>query len=611
MSETTRITGKDTTVNNADKKPALRQTMSNLHTWVGLLPGWILYFMFITGTAGYFNTEITEWMKPEIPYAGERSNQVAMLTMAEKRLYEVAPHADEWYIGFPDDRNRFLRIQWEKDFTAAEKEKLLEGGLTEEQVKAKQAALEGDEKLYPKTGRPMQFNEGVEEARETGGGNKLYVMHYVLQYLPSQVALYAVIFCTLFMLVAIITGIVVHKKIFKDFFTFRPGKQQRSWLDSHNIFSVLTLPFQLMITYSGLLFFFNSILPLIMIAPMALSGLDVGNAMTTMNNGGEITDMSAKNQTIVGVIMEQQGVLEPLKPAGVSAPMIALSLPLSDVRKRTDNKEIQYVKVENRNDINGVVEFNYPLSVGGESGHYIYSAVNGELTQLPKENSAGGTAQEVNNVMINLHEGRFAPIVLRWIYFLTGLMGAGMIATGTILWSVKRRLRFEKSLSENPVSPGKGLILVEQLNVGTVVGLPVAVAVYFWANRLIPAGLELRADWEVHAMFIAWGLMFVLAMYRPRYKMWSDMLWLASAAYGLIPLLNLLTTERHLGISIMQGDWVMAGFDLTMLMFGVLFALAAKRVEKSQTVIESEQGELGRKKAKPDVILQSSRVAAS
>src|SRR3546814_9091832 len=54
------------------------------------------------------------------------------------------------------------------------------------------------------------------------------------------------------MLVAILSGIVTHKKILADFFLLRFGKGQRSWLDSHNASSVLFLPFILMITYTGL-----------------------------------------------------------------------------------------------------------------------------------------------------------------------------------------------------------------------------------------------------------------------------------------------------------------------------------------------------------------------
>ena len=47
----------------------------------------------------------------------------------------------------------------------------------------------------------------------------------------------------MFMLIAIVSGVITHKKIFIDFFTFRWGKGQRSWLDAHNASGVLLLPF--------------------------------------------------------------------------------------------------------------------------------------------------------------------------------------------------------------------------------------------------------------------------------------------------------------------------------------------------------------------------------
>ncbi len=59
-------------------------------------------------------------------------------------------------------------------------------------------------------------------------------------------------FCAMFMFVAIVSGVITHKKIFKDFFTFRPKKGQRSWLDAHNAVGVLALPYHVMITYTGL-----------------------------------------------------------------------------------------------------------------------------------------------------------------------------------------------------------------------------------------------------------------------------------------------------------------------------------------------------------------------
>lgn len=50
----------------APEQRALRQTMAWAHGWLGLIAGWILFTMFLTGTSAYFRPEITKWMQPEI-----------------------------------------------------------------------------------------------------------------------------------------------------------------------------------------------------------------------------------------------------------------------------------------------------------------------------------------------------------------------------------------------------------------------------------------------------------------------------------------------------------------------------------------------------------------
>ena len=573
----------NTPINTTTKRPVFRQSMSALHTWAGLLPSWILYFMFITGTAGYFNTEITQWMQPETPFSGEPTTQAKMLGFAEQRLKIVGAKADEWHIDFPDDRNGFLHIKWKNNLSENEKTKLIEKGFTKEQIEISQ---ETEELLYPKTGLPVEYADGATQPRETGGGYALYQMHYELHYLPEPVAKYLVIFCTLFMLVALVTGIVVHKRIFKDFFTFRPDKKQRSWLDAHNMFSVLSLPFQLMITYSGLLYALRSVMPVLFFAPIALMGFDVAN----MREANGIEEMSPKNQKIIQVVQEEifnQPKVQ--KPSGTAAALTPLTPMLTHVQARRPDTPVQYIKVENAHDANAQVLLHLVSSVGPDNdNHYVFNGVSGEILRRPDNSNESflRNVREVDTVMRNLHEGLFAPIILRWLYVLSGLMGAGMIATGSILWVVKRRENAEKKGRNS-----KGLVLVESLNAGTIVGLPIAVAVYFVANRLIPAELEMRADWELHALFLTWGLMFTHAVIRPQHRVWGEQLWLAAAAYALLPVLNAFTSERHLGTSLVQGDWVMAGFDLTMLLLGVSFALVARRGHKKRIPIEAPQNQ--------------------
>ena len=62
---------------------------------------------------------------------------------------------------------------------------------------------------------------------------------------------------------------------------------------------------------------------------------------------------------------------------------------------------------------------------------------------------------------------------------------------------------------------------------------------------------------------------------RPARRAWIEQLWIAAFAIGLLPLLNLLTTDRHLGVTVSAGDWELAGVDLTAAAFGLCFAFAA------------------------------------
>jgi hypothetical protein len=92
--------------------------------------------------------------------------------------------------------------------------------------------------------------------------------------------------------------------------------------------------------------------------------------------------------------------------------------------------------------------------------------------------------------------------------------------------------------------------------------------------------METRAAWEVHVMYLTLAAAFLYPVWRPLHKAWVQLLWLAAAAIGLLPLLNAFTTNRHLGISLAQGDWIMAGFDLTALATGVIFAVFALRLQR-------------------------------
>ncbi|MBL8269246.1 PepSY-associated TM helix domain-containing protein, partial [Steroidobacter sp.] len=204
-------------------KEGFRQSMAWLHTWSGLVVGWILFAVFVTGTLSYFRPEISHWMRPELRDVKAHPDAVAK---AVATLQERAPNSSRWFISLPDAREPVMRVTW-RDPKAGEGRRGFKNAV-----------------LDPTTGEEVK-------ARETRGGDFFYRFHFELS-MPAIWGRWVVGFCAMFMFVAIISGVITHKKIFKDFFTFRPKKGQRSWLDAHNAVGVLALPYHTMITYTGL-----------------------------------------------------------------------------------------------------------------------------------------------------------------------------------------------------------------------------------------------------------------------------------------------------------------------------------------------------------------------
>ena len=187
-------------------------------------------------------------------------------------------------------------------------------------------------------------------------------------------------------------------------------------------------------------------------------------------------------------------------------------------------------------------------------------------------------AAETHGVLYGLHVGRFADPFVRLLYVLSSIAGTAMIATGLVLWTAKRR-----PVRQTRDRPSAGWRLVDALNVGTIVGLPIAMAAFFWANRLLPVELGGRANLEAGCFFLAWLLAIGHAALRPSARAWTEQLATAALLYAALPVVNAATTGSHLGATVPRGDWVLAGFDLTMLASGLLLAWTARHVARNAT----------------------------
>jgi uncharacterized iron-regulated membrane protein len=502
--------------------------MNWLHTWGGFAFGWLIYFIFITGSVGYFENEIDRWMKPEMVVVNNNSSQATLLANAENHLKTVAPNSPQWYIGFPVERSPFVGISW---LQLANKE------------------TQTPKKFHVKNIHP-QTSELI-NARETGGGRVLYRMHYNLHYIPQNLANWIISLASMLMLISLVTGIIIHKKIFLEFFTFRANKGLRAWLDIHNIFSVLPLPFHLMITYSGLLLLMGISMSMVIDVTY---GEDKKNHSTFYKE----SHSDIKQHQFISVPPQQ----------------LSLSSVLNDSRTRFKNQRISYIGLIDQETKNEHYEVFFDQFNGIELASTAEYRIKDNRVQLETSHGKKGNALAAYDVFEHLHEGLFANIYLRWLYFFSGLLGAGMMATGMILWIKKRLKNTDREKKFSTIS------LIERMNVAVIMGVPIAITAYFWSNRLLPVTMVNRANWEIHCLFITLFTCLVFCLFRPIKTLWKNMLWLAASACILLPVLNAITTDHNILSSIQKSDWLMLGFDLSMLFFGACFAISALLVTK-------------------------------
>lgn len=275
------------------------------------------------------------------------------------------------------------------------------------------------------------------------------------------------------------------------------------------------------------------------------------------------------------------------KPAGKPMPLAPLQPLLAQAEQRWNGIPAAGITINHPGDANATIQIRRQEEKGL---NYIqpsvqFNGVTGALVSASNEDIGGANA--TRGVLYGLHIGHFANPLLRVLFFLCGLSGCAVVATGALLWAVKTRQGHAKKLAAgSQAKPGFGLRLVEALNIGAIAGLPIAFAAYFWANRLLPVAMPKRPDVEISWFFIAWAIAAVLAQIRPDRRMWQWQLWAGALLFMGIPVLNVFTTSSHLGVTLFmaQGPWSVAGFDLTVLGLGMGLAFAAWHLGRKKKV---------------------------
>ncbi|AHV93279.1 PepSY-associated TM helix domain-containing protein [Bordetella holmesii] len=491
--------------------------MSWLHTWTGLFCGWLLCAIFFTGTLSVFREPITRWMTAEPTLPAVASVHLTPLELALRYLESAGSGARFWRIELPAHEGGAMTVAWAG-----------RGGVEEL-------------KLHPGNGEVLPQPWG----RDTQGGRHFMSFHYTL-HLPV-LGYWLVGLVSIGMLVALLTGVIIHRRIFQDFFLFRPGKGLRTWMDAHNVSAVLTLPFLFMIVYTGLAVFYLSYMPW----PLQTLFGDYGYSRYQAALHG---DAPASGPRFDGL---------PAMVAGTE----------SLTRQRASMVLIEF---PDRVRVFGTVDPGKPaLTLGNPMA--IASFAGGQLVKLNTPHDPMH-AEAVHGVMESLHLTRFAGWGLKWLYFLSDLLGTLMLACGNVMFLSKRARKSQHEFG--PATP-RFYRLTAALNAATMAGICLASIAYFYANRLIPASLPGRADWEIRVFLLVWLAALLHALCRPAERVWHEQLSLTAVLCLGLPLLNYVSTGQHLGLYLAGGDGQRAAVELISLAFAVVLGGLALRLRRS------------------------------
>ncbi|HEX5693656.1 MAG TPA: PepSY-associated TM helix domain-containing protein [Arenimonas sp.] len=495
-------------------KNTFSQSMAWLHTWAGLVVGWLLFVIFVGGTLACFDKELDDWMRPWLHDTALPEQPRFDAAIARSRA--AHPEAHAWYVLAGNPRERAMESYVYFD----------DGSYTKEV-------------LDPATG---------EAVTDTAGGDFFFTLHYNLH--AGTIGMYLVGLAGMLMLVALVAGVVIHKRIFKDFFTFRPGAGgQRAWLDGHNLTGVLGLPFHLMLAYTGVAIF---------VANYMFAGINAAYDGDVF----KFYDEAADNY-------ERAEVGQPL------ARLHSLDALVADARQRL-GQPVTWASVHHPDDASATLSFggDHSRRVAWNFEQVFYDAADGRFLHHTRPPGAGYATY---TFLGGLHMAQFGGSTLRWLYFLLGLAGCVMIATGMQVWVRKRARR----IAEAGTLSGYGLVL--GLNVGVVAGLPLACVVMLLANRLLPMTLADRAAAEVMVFCATWAVAALWGAWRTRTgRGWRDLYAATAAALLALPLVNFATTPRsHLLETLPRGEWALAAVDLTALAFAAAFAALAWRQRRA------------------------------
>lgn len=500
--------------------PSFRRWMGLLHSWVGLVLGGVLFASFWMGTLSVFDREIDRWMMPETRLAPARLTSLDELLGRRLALHR----GEDCTVHLPTVREPLLVLRCD--------------GAREPW------------RLHPVTGRELS------PAATLGASGFLVPFHFHLQL--HGLGTWLIGFAAMGMLALLASGVIIHRRLFRDLFTFRPHKALlRSSLDLHAVTGVLALPFHVLITLSGLILAFWIYFP--------------GTWQRAYQG-----DSGAFAREVFGGYWREAGE----QPA----PLGSLDEMLVEAERRWGPGRVQSLHLRQVGAAGGHVELLRASAERVSAGleRLYFDAATGTLLG----GFEGRALARAQRLFAGAHLLQFEHWPLRWLYFLAGVAGCITIVTGLLCWLAGRRERHAPHRAD--------VRLVEALTVGSVLGLMLATLAFFVSNRLLPPSARLgafgRQELEVAAFATTWLCSYGHAARRGR-AAWQHQCWALGGLALAAVLLNWYTTGDHPARALAHGSAGVAGMDALLLIAAAVAWRCARHLRRPAAVAITAAGE--------------------
>ena len=503
-----------------------------LHSWVGIITGILLFVIAFTGAVSVFGRpEIKLWANPEIR-ALAPIDTVKIERLIEEYAEKVPEHYKEEVLVFlPAVRSSTrLSIMFESHHGEPQGETEL---AEDEQPPLPVATIF---EFDPITYELVDKNTGLVEnlfADSQYDMSEFIVGFHADLHMGRPIGLLTTGILGLTMMLSIVTGIFIHRKILAQLFTFRPHKTYSLMLtDGHKAIGVWGLLFNSVIAFTG--------------AFLGLAIVVLVPAAAFVSFGGDQDKLLETFTSVSAPII--QNIAQPTSVASAFEHALA-----EDVKVST-------MTIKGYGDKSAMMYLNVISSDSIATQTAVYHG-NGEFKELYGNfGRLDGYSGAILDVMFPLHFGNFGGIFVKIIWAILGLGTALLPLTGMMLW-IERAVN-----STYPKYSMKTYQRFNRLIVGGCGGIVVATFLLFPANVCLKYILVVDnvgpAIWW--PFFGSWLGISIWSFIAPCEKQFTKQLTVLTAIIlmTLLPI-DLVISGQDMFSNFTYGHQVSVGIDLT------------------------------------------------